>query len=98
MDDKLNLPIVIYDEIVDKPTIVDTVSESIQDGKEGPQGKEGPPGKSGKSVVDKATTATINQIKTNQELQIKYLKELDSNFAILFKKIDFIEQKLSEFE
>jgi AMMECR1 domain-containing protein len=100
MDDKLNLPTVIYDEILNTPIKVD-VLEPIQEIKEGPpgkDGKDGPPGKTGKSVVDKATTATINQIKANQEIQNKHFKEIFDNFTNLFKKIEFIEKKLSEFE
>ena len=104
MDDKLNIQTIIYDEVLDKPTIIDTVSELVKegppgkDGEDGSPGKDGPQGKSGKSVVDKATTATINQIKANQEIQIKYIKEFEHNFTLLFKKIDFIENKLAEFE
>lgn len=109
MDDKLNLPTVIYDEILNTPIKVD-VLEPVQefkegppgkdgkDGKEGPPGKEGPQGKTGKSVVDKATTASINQIKATQEIHNKHFKEISDNFTNLFKKIEFIEKKLSEFE
>lgn len=115
MDDKLNLPSVIYDEILNKPMPMSIeVPKIVQEckvgppGKDGQQGKEGPPGapgKAGKSVVDKATTASINQIKANQEIHNKYFKEMSDsfkeisdNFKILFKKIEFIEKKLSEFE
>lgn len=121
MEDALNLPAVIYDETLNNPMPIEipiiqeckisTPGIPGADGKEGPAGKEGPPGKegpqgkTGKSVVDKATTASINHIKANQEIQNKYFKEISDNFkeisdnfTNLFKKIEFIEKKLSEFE
>lgn len=104
MDDKLNLPSVVYGETLYNPVVIDNtpiIKNDIKEGppgKDGSPGKEGPQGKPGKNVVDKATTASINQIKANQEMQNKCFKEISDNFIKLFKKIEIIEKKLSEFE
>jgi hypothetical protein len=100
MDDKLNIPVVIYDEILDKPVPVEEPKspQCGPPGRDGAPGKDGQQGKAGKNVVDKATTATINQIKATQEIQNKYFKDFEDNFTVLLKKIEFLEKKLSEFE